>query len=118
MLEQALELWVEPLVVSGAVDVVTLRHPLDVQDDERDGQWVMGENGLGDLFGRPDDRAPGAEAALEILGEALEQLDVLGLFGGELQESARAVVVRPDFGRAWSRTNGRMNSSTRPKMPR
>ena len=34
-----------------------------------------------------------AEAALEDLAEALEELDVLGLLAGELQQRARAPVV-------------------------
>ena len=44
--------------------------------------------------GGPITSQSGAEAALELLAEALEQLDVLGLFAGELQQRAHAVVVR------------------------
>ena len=106
------------VVARHALEVVPLRHPLDVKDDERDGQGMLGQYCLRDGFGRSDDFTIAAEGIEEILRETPEQIDVLGLLAGEVQERADARVVPVSTGRAWSRTNGRMNSSTRPKMYR
>jgi hypothetical protein len=56
MLEQAAELRIEFLRILHTVQVVALRHPFDVQDHQRDGQWIVRENSLGDRAGRADEQ--------------------------------------------------------------
>src|SRR4030095_12552729 len=77
MLEQALELGIEILVVPHALDPVPLRHPLDVQDGQGHRERRVAEHGLGHGVGRADHLAGGAEAALEFRAEAAEEVDVL-----------------------------------------
>jgi len=53
MLEQAFELRVELPVVSNAIDVMALRHPLDVQNRDGYGQRVMSQHALAISSGGP-----------------------------------------------------------------
>ncbi|MCG3161789.1 MAG: hypothetical protein JMDDDDMK_03003 [Acidobacteria bacterium] len=93
MFEQALELRVERLVVFDAVQVMALRHPLDVQNRQRHGQRIVRQHGLSDGFRRADYSAFVAEAALKLFTEAFEEVDVFGLFARELQQRAHAIIV-------------------------
>src|SRR4029453_6880135 len=65
VLEQALELRIELLVLLRALEPVPLRHPLDVQDRQGHRERRVAEHGPGHGVGRADHLAGGAEAALE-----------------------------------------------------
>ena len=54
---------------------------------------MVREHGAGDLLRRTDDLAAAAEPALELLAEALEELDVLGLLAGEAEQRAHPTGV-------------------------
>ena len=60
------------LVVFHAVDVVRLRHPLEVERQQRDAEPAVRQHDLRDVGGRADHAARRVEALLELLGEALE----------------------------------------------
>src|SRR5262245_18508131 len=100
MLEQTLELGIQTRVVDDAVEVVPLRHPLDVEDDERDRERVLRQNSLSDGFGRSDNFARGSKRTEKVLPESLEEVDVLRLLGSEIQKCSNAGIVavkhRPD----------------------
>ena len=104
ILEQTLELGVEVLVVAHALDVMAHGDPLDVQDRHADPQRAVREHEPAHVFGRTDEVAMAAEAVLEFLAEALEEVDVLRLLAGELEQRAHPVVVPRSLGRAWSTT--------------
>src|SRR5215510_3555478 len=91
MLEQALELRIEVLIVLHGLDPVTLRHPLDVVRRQRHRERLVAEHRLRDRLGRSDLLARRAEALLEFLTEAPEEMDVLGLLRGELEKCPRRV---------------------------
>src|SRR5262245_33978882 len=91
--EQALELRVQTFVVLHALEVVPLGHPLDLEGDEGDRERVVGEDLAGDDVAGAYRPALGAEALAEILPEAAEELDVLRLLAGELEEGSDARVV-------------------------
>ena len=55
-----------------------LRHPFEVKDEEPDAERAVAEHHFGDRARWADDAALDAEAALELLGEALEEVDVPG----------------------------------------
>jgi hypothetical protein len=93
VLEEALEQGVEVGVVLDAVDIVVLGHPLDHQDDQRDGERVVAKHLGADRVGRADHRAGRSEAAREQRVEQPEQVDVLGLLAGEVEQSADPVIV-------------------------
>ena len=96
MTQQALELRVEIFVVANAFEIVLLRHPLDSEDDKRDAQWTVGQDGLSDFLGRPDRFAVRYEACLELLRELLEQ-EKVGVFTlhGSSEMAARRVSTQP-----------------------
>jgi hypothetical protein len=100
MTQHAGELPVEALVIANAFDEVALGHPFEMQDQQRHRQRLVLQHGLGDHLGRADHLALRAEALLELGTEALEEIDVLGLLPGELQEGAAARVIA---GEAWAR---------------
>ena len=83
--EQALELRIQLLVIGHAVEVVPLSHPLDVQNHQRNRQRMLRENRLRNGFRRSDDFAVAAEGTEKVFAKSLEQIDVLGLFAGELE---------------------------------
>ena len=117
--EQALELRIEILVVLDAVEVVRLRHPLEVQGQQRDAEPAVREHDLRDLGRGADHAARRVEARLELLGEPVEQVDVLRLLVGERHQRAHLDGSPPGIAaRASSSTNGRMNSSTKPNRYR
>jgi hypothetical protein len=89
MLQQAAEQRVQIPVVVNAVHVMALGHPLDLMDQQCDGEWLVRQDGFGDVFRRTDHRAGHAETGLKLDAEAYEQMDVLGLLTGELQQSCR-----------------------------
>src|SRR5262249_40257124 len=91
--EQALELRIERLVALDAVLIMTLRHPLDVQDRQSDRQGIVRQDRFRNLIRRPDDRARYAEDALELLTEAFEEVNVFRLLARELQQGARPVII-------------------------
>src|SRR6187397_3028273 len=93
MLQEALELRIQSLVGQDAVEVVALGHPLDVQNDERNSQGMLGQNSLRNCLGRPDDTAIAAERVEEIVTEPFEQIDVLGFLTRKVQKCADARVV-------------------------
>ena len=93
VLEQALELRIQLLVVGHAVEVVPLSHPLDVQNHQRNRQRMLRENRLRNGFRRTDDFAVAAEGTEEVLAKPLEQVDVLGFFAGEIQKRPDAGIV-------------------------
>ncbi|MFT4046915.1 MAG: hypothetical protein QM661_09495 [Solimonas sp.] len=72
MLEQTDELRVQLLVRLDAFEVMALRQPLEMQDQDRDGELRIGEYRPGDGGSRPDELDRCAEALLEFLREALE----------------------------------------------
>ena len=59
---------------------------------------MMRENVLGHRLGRTDDLARDRKALGELLLEAAEELDVLGLLAGEFQIGAGAIVLAVDVG--------------------
>jgi hypothetical protein len=65
-----------------------LHEPLDVQDENRDRERRVREDGARDRVRRADDFAAVAEPPLELRAEAPEQVDVLRLLGRELEERA------------------------------
>ena len=93
MAQQALELRIERLVVLHAVEEMTLRHPFDMQDEQRHRERMMRQHLAADRVGRTDHVACGAEAAVEFLAEFPEQLNVLCFLGGKAEERADPVVV-------------------------
>src|SRR3954466_7861481 len=93
MAQQALELRIERLVILHAVEEMTLRHPFDMQDEQRDRERVIGQHLAADRVGRTDHAARGAETAVEFLAEFPKQLNVLRFLGGKAEECADPVVV-------------------------
>ena len=92
--QQALELRVEVLVVADALDVVPLRHPLDLQDHERHGERVVRQHRARDRRAAARSRRSGVpKPRCELLAEALEEVDVLRLLAREREQRADAVVV-------------------------
>ena len=94
MLQQALELGIQVLVVLDRVEIVLLDEPLDVEREERHRQRAIAEHLGRHRRRRPDHVAAMAEASVELFAEALEELDVLGLLARELDERPGPVVVR------------------------
>src|SRR5215471_20978048 len=94
VLEQTFELRIQFLIVLDAVHVMPLHHPLDVQGRQGNAERIMRQNFFGDSRGWSDHLTHGAKTCLEFAPEPLEQLDVLGFFARELQQRARAKVVR------------------------
>src|SRR5262245_10627664 len=70
-----------------------LRHPLDVQDDERDRERMLRQNRLSDGFRRSDNLAGRAEGAEEVCPESLEEVDVFRFLAGEIQKCSNARIV-------------------------
>src|SRR5262249_21744539 len=64
--------------------------PLDAEDDQRDRERVLGEDRARHRVGRADDGDVLAEAGEEGGAEAPEEVDVLGLLAGEVEEGAGA----------------------------
>src|SRR5688572_15706678 len=93
MLEQALELRVEILVIFNALDVVSQGDPFDVQNRYADAQRAVRQHVTRNLLGRADEVARAAEALVELLRKTLEQVNVLGFLAGKLKKGAHAVVV-------------------------
>ena len=93
VLEQALELMVEILIVPDAFDVMPERDPLDMQDRNPDSQRTVGQDKSVDIFCRTDKVALAAETCFEFLPEALEKMNMLRLFAGELEQSTDTIVV-------------------------
>ena len=98
--EKTLELRVQLSIVLDALDVMTLRHPFDMQDRKRYRKRSMGENNFCHVRRRTDDLAFGLEPCFEFFGELPEKLYMFCLFAGELQKGVHAKVVthqrRPD----------------------
>src|SRR4051794_2769462 len=95
MAQQALELRIERLVVLHAVEEMTLRHPLDVQDEQRHRERMMRQNRAADRVGRSNHAACRAEAAVEFLAEFPEQLNMLRFLGGKAEKRPDPAVVKP-----------------------
>lgn len=93
MTQQAFELRIEFTIVADTLEIVPLRRPFDSENDQRHSQRTMGQNGLADFLGWANRFAIRHEVLLEFLGECFEQVNVLRLFAGELQERSRAIVV-------------------------
>ena len=53
---------------------------------------------LTDVLGRADERAGARKALLEVLAEGLEQMDMLGLLAGKLQQRAHPIIVAGEMG--------------------
>ncbi len=96
VVEEFLEERVDHLGGFDALDVVLLRHPLDVEDQQGDAELRVLEHRVGDVARRSDDVRAAAEARAEGAREALEELDVLGFFAGELEERPDLVILRVD----------------------
>src|SRR5262249_9705263 len=93
MPEQTFELRVESLVSANAVQVVALRHPFDVQNDENNPQRMVRQDGAGNLLRRSDSFAWRHETFLELGGEFLKQLDVFGFFACKPQQRSGPVII-------------------------
>ena len=76
-----------------AVHVMALGHPLDLKDQQCDGEWLVARTALAIVFGRTDHRAGHAETGRKLDAEAVEQMDVLGLLTGELSRARTDVVA-------------------------
>src|SRR5579863_1539954 len=85
--EQALELRVELVVVSHAVNIVRLGHPLEAQDSHCDGEWAVAQYRLADLVCRANQGTPSAEGGVKFLEDAGEELAVLFFLGYEVMQS-------------------------------
>ena len=70
-----------------------LRHPLDVEDDQSDAEHVVAKHLGGDRLRRADHRALMAETGGESGVEALEQFDMLGFLGGEVEQRPHPGIV-------------------------
>ena len=97
VLEQALEQRIEVAIVADRAEIVLLAHPLDHQDHETDRERVVAQDLGADRLGRTDHLALDRKAADERLVEPLEQLDVLGLLRGEIENRADAPVVAAEM---------------------
>src|SRR4051812_49424644 len=107
MAQQALELRIERLVVLHAVEEMTLRHPFDMQDEQRHRERVVRQHFAADRVGRPDHVAWSAETAVEFLAEFPEQLNVLRFLGGK----AESPFEKPARSRRMTRWSGRASRS-------
>src|SRR5829696_6423869 len=97
MFEQALELRIELFIVLDAIDKVRLHHPFDVQRRDCDAQRVVCQYRARDLFRWSNDRAISAKTFFKFLPETFEQLNMLGLFTGKLQERTHTIVVATEL---------------------
>src|SRR5262245_13947538 len=93
VLQQALELRIEVLVVANALDVVTLDHPLDVQRGYGHAQCIVLEYLGCDRLRWANHETHGAKPVFKFLSETLEQLDMLRFLAGELQQRAHSVII-------------------------
>lgn len=93
VLQQALELSIQALIILDRFDVVRLDEPLDMQCQQRHREWAVGEYLCCDRLRRSNHFAALAEAGVELLAESLEELDVLGLFARELYEHPCPIIV-------------------------
>src|SRR5262245_45676565 len=93
MSQQALELGIEILIVLDAIKVVTLRHPFNLQNGKSYRQRIMLEHFFSNCFRWSNHRTDDGEVVVKLLAEAFEQVNVLRLFTGKLQQRAHAVVV-------------------------
>src|SRR5262245_24623297 len=66
MAQPSLELRIEALVITNAVEVMPLCHPFDVQYDQNHPERMVGENGPGDLLRRSDGVASRCKPLLEL----------------------------------------------------
>ena len=80
-------------VVLHALDVVRLRHDLEVERHEHHGDGALAEDDARDLGRGAEDLARVSELALERVDVAVEERLVLHLFVGEAHERADGVVV-------------------------
>ena len=76
-----------------AFDIVPEGNPFDVEDRDAGPERAVRQHETRDILGRSDEVALAAEACLEFLAEALEQVNVLGFLAGKLKQRAHAVVV-------------------------
>src|SRR5689334_4895947 len=97
MFQQALELWIEVLVVFDAIHVMPLHHPLDVQRRQGYAQRIVSQYRAGDRFWWANYRTVRAKAFFKLLPEAFEELNVFCFLAGELQQSAHTVVVAAEM---------------------
>ena len=84
MLEQALELRVQFLIVLHTFLVMALCHPFDVQNRQRHRQRIVRQNRLGDRLRRADYRRFVSEAFLKLFAKKFEELNMFSFFAGEL----------------------------------
>src|SRR3982751_6886170 len=70
-----------------------LGHPFDHQDDQTDRERIVAKHFGADRFRRTDHPALDRKASHERLLEALEQMNVLGFLGSEIEDRADAPVV-------------------------
>jgi hypothetical protein len=97
VVEQAFEQRIERGLGLDALDVVLLRHPLDVEDDQRDTELRVLENRVRDVARGTDHLTGRVEAFAKQLREALEELDVLRLFTRKLEQRSDFRVVAVDL---------------------
>src|SRR6185369_11537480 len=72
---------------------MSLRHPFDMKDQQRNCQRRMREHSLSDFGRRADNGTLSGEPSFEFLRETFEQLNVFCFFTGKLQESANTIIV-------------------------
>ena len=72
MLQQALELRIELLIVAYAVDVMPQRYPLNMQDCEPDAQRTVRQHEAFDIFRRTDELTLAAKARGEVIAKPFE----------------------------------------------
>src|SRR5262245_14767636 len=72
---------------------MSLYHPLDMQNDQRNAQRIMGKNCVGDCLRRTDHGAVHVESASKFFAELFEQVNMFRFFSSEFQERTRSIVV-------------------------
>lgn len=93
MLQETPELVVHALHIAATLGEVALRHPLDMQDGQRDSQGMVRQHRTGDSLGWTDHITTDAKPVEKFFPEALEQLNVLGFLGGKFKQGACSIVI-------------------------
>src|SRR5262249_40588703 len=66
---------------------------LDMQNDQRNAQWIMGKNCARNCFRRTDDGAVHAESTSKFIAELFEEVNMFRFFSRKFQERAGSMVV-------------------------
>lgn len=93
VLEQAFELLVQILIIPYALDIVSLGHPLDVENRERHSQRAVREHKPCHIIRGANEITLVAETLLEFFAEAFEEVNVLGFLAGKSEQGPDPVII-------------------------